>query len=119
MPFDNLMFVLELKGETVQLLFDKMAESGGWPVSRNVYFEIAYGKAKNIKIKGFPLDLNKIYNAAIPDYVASGGDNAVFLTDSKSHNTGALIRDMLINNIKESHAKGLNIKADLSPRIIE
>lgn len=119
MPFDNIMFVLELKGEVVQMLFDKMAESGGWPVSRNVYFEIAYGKAKNIKIKGEPLDINKIYYAAIPDYVAQGGDNAVFLKDAKSHNTEALIRDMLINHVRESKLKGLNIKADLSPRIIE
>lgn len=119
MPFDNIMFVLELKGDVVQQLFDKMAASGGWPVSKNVYFEIAYGKANNIKIKGVPLDPNKIYNAAIPDYVAQGGDNAVFLKDAKSHNTGALIRDMLINHVRETKAKGLNIKADLSPRIIE
>jgi 2',3'-cyclic-nucleotide 2'-phosphodiesterase (5'-nucleotidase family) len=119
MPFDNIMFILELKGDTVQMLFDKMAESGGWPVSRNVYFEIAYSKAKNIKIKGAPLDTNKMYKVAIPDYVAQGGDKTDFLKDAISYNTGALIRDMLINHVRESNAKGINIKADLSPRIIE
>lgn len=119
MPFDNIMFVLKLKGETVQLLFDKMAESGGWPVSKNVYFEIAYGKAKNIKIKGLPLNTDKVYNVAIPDYIAQGGDKIDFLKDSQSYNTGALIRDMLINHVKESKAHGKNIKADLTTRITE
>jgi 2',3'-cyclic-nucleotide 2'-phosphodiesterase (5'-nucleotidase family) len=119
MPFDNVMYIMELKGSTVQQLFDKMAESGGWPVSKNVYFEIAYGKAKNIQIKGMPLDTNKIYNAAIPDYVANGGDNMTFLKEGKSNNIGALIRDMIINHLRENKQKGINIEPNTEKRIIE
>jgi 2',3'-cyclic-nucleotide 2'-phosphodiesterase (5'-nucleotidase family) len=119
MPFDNTMFIIELNGETVQMLFDKMAENGGWPVSRNVYFEIAYGKAKNVKIKNIPIDKNKIYYAAIPDYIAQGGDNINFLKELKTYKTDALIRDMLINHVRENKARGINIKSNLSPRIIE
>ncbi len=117
MPFDNIMFIQELSGSTVQLLFDKIAESGGWPISHSVYFEIAYGKAKNIKIHGVALDTTKIYTAAIPDYIANGGDNMDFLKGGKTNNTGALIRDLVINNIKFHTSKGENIISNPSQRI--
>lgn len=119
MPFDNVMYIMELEGSIVQMFFDRMAESGGWPVSRNVYFEISYGKAKNIQIKGVPLDTNKIYTLAIPDYVANGGDNMTFLKDAKSNNTGALIRDMIISHLRENKLKGIHIQPNLEKRIID
>ena len=119
MPFDNIAYIMEVKGTTVQLLFDKMAFSGGWPVSKNVYFEIAYGKAKNIKIKGKPLEYDKTYYAVVPDYVAIGGDNMDMFKDCKYHNTEVFIRDLLINHLREQYAKGIHIKPDNKPRIIE
>ncbi len=119
MPFDNIAFIMELKGSVVQRLFDRIAESGGWPISKNVYFEIAYGKAKNITIKGQPLDMDKIYYAVVPDYVATGGDKMDMLQDSKIHNTEAFLRDLIINNLREQHARGIHIKPDLTARITE
>lgn len=119
MPFDNIAYVMELKGSVVQELFDRMAQSGGWPVSRNVYFEIAYGKAKNIKIKGQPLDENEIYYAVIPDYIAIGGDNMDMLKECKIYNTQIFIRDLLINNLRARYAMGLRIVADHTARITE
>ncbi|MGB4838421.1 MAG: 5'-nucleotidase C-terminal domain-containing protein [Saprospiraceae bacterium] len=119
MPFDNVMFIMELKGDVIQQFFDKMAASGGWPVSRGVYFEIAYGAAKNIKIGESPLDPERVYIAAVPDYIANGGDNMVMLLEAKSYNTGVLIRDLLINNIKENTSKGLTIKPNNEKRITE
>lgn len=119
MPFDNIAYIMEVKGSIVQELFDKMAYSGGWPVSKNVYFEIAYGKAKNVKIKGQPLEDDKIYYAVVPDYVAIGGDNMDMFEDSKYHNTEVFIRDLLINHLRQQYAKGIHIKPDNKPRIIE
>lgn len=117
MPFDNLVFIQELPGSNVQLLFDKIAESGGWPISHSVNFDIAYGKAKNITINGIALDANKVYVAAIPDYIANGGDNMDFLRNVKTNNTGALIRDLLINNIRFHTSQGRNIISNPSERI--
>jgi len=117
MPFDNLMYIQELPGSTVQLLFDKIAESGGWPLSHSVSMDIAYGKAKNIYFHGVALDTNKVYVAAIPDYIANGGDNMDFLRNVKTNNTGALIRDLLINNIRFHTSQGKNIISNPSVRI--
>ncbi len=119
MPFDNIMFIQKLKGSDVKLLFNRMAESGGWPVSRSVSFKIEYGKAENIKINGVALDTTATYTAAIPDYIANGGDNMTFLTGLPSKNTGVLIRDMLIKNVRDRHARGLQIPVLKEQRITE
>lgn len=119
MPFDNLMFILEVKGEIVQQLFDKMAESGGWPVSKGVYFEIAYGKTKNVKVNNVALDPEKVYRIAIPDYIANGGDNMDMLKGAKTYNTTALIRDLIISNLRTMKAAGNTIKPNNGKRIIE
>ena len=117
MPFDNLMYIQELPGSVVLQLFDKIAESGGWPISHSVSMDIAYGKAKNIFINGVALDTAKTYIAAIPDYIANGGDNMIFLKGVKTTNTNALIRDLLINNIRFHTSQGRNIKSNPAPRI--
>lgn len=119
MPFDNMMYVLDLKGGVVQEVFDKMAESGGWPVSRGVYFEIAFGKAKNARINDLPLDTMKIYRVAIPDFIANGGDNMMMLKGAKTYTTQALIRDLVINHLKSMKASGNTIKPNSEKRIIE
>jgi len=117
MPFDNTMMIIEMKGSIVQLLFDRIADSGGWPISQTVKFDIEFGKARNIYIKDMPLDTNKVYSAAIPDYVANGGDNTWFLTDLEKFDTQILLRDLLINNVKRNTAAGKNIVANHQPRI--
>lgn len=119
MPFDNVMYILKLKGTDVKTFFDRMAESGGWPVSRNVSFRIEYGKAENIRIKGVALDTNAVYTAAIPDYIANGGDNMTFLKALPSVNTGMLLRDMLIKNVRDLQAKGLTINPQEDQRITQ
>ncbi|MEZ4911103.1 MAG: 5'-nucleotidase C-terminal domain-containing protein [Saprospiraceae bacterium] len=119
MPFDNVMYIVELKGNLVKKLFDRLAQSGGWPISNTVNFHIAYGEATNIFIKGMPLDTLKTYNVAIPDYVALGGDNMEMMKGAPMHNTNALVRDLLIQYIKDETSKGRNIIVNPSQRITE
>ncbi len=115
MPFDNLIVIVPMSGAVCQQLFDRMAESGGWPISKQVNFKISYGKAIDIKIGGMALDTSRIYNVAIPDYVANGGDNYTFLKDLPNYPTHALVRDLLIDHMKR-HKK---VIIDNSPRITE
>ncbi|MBK8828139.1 MAG: hypothetical protein IPO26_15905 [Saprospiraceae bacterium] len=65
------------------------------------------------------LDNEKMYNVALPDYLANGGDNMIFLKGLKTHNTGALIRDMVINHLRENKLKNINIKSNTEKRIVE
>lgn len=119
MPFDNIIFVVELQGNLVKKLFNRMAQSGGWPISHTVKFHISFGEATDISIKGMPLDTMRTYHVAIPDYVALGGDNMEMMKDVKMHNTNALVRDLLIQYIKDETAHGRKIIANQSQRITE
>ncbi|MBK8620181.1 MAG: 5'-nucleotidase C-terminal domain-containing protein [Saprospiraceae bacterium] len=118
MPFDNTMFVLTMKGDKVQQLFDKIAESNGWPISKSVQFRVEFGKAADVTIHGKPLDPAKEYMAAIPDYVANGGDNMDFRRDCPKWESQKYVRDILINYIKRQTSMGLPLSADPSKRIL-
>lgn len=105
MPFDNIMYIVVMKGDKIQAMCDKLAESGGWPVSKGIYFEIAFGKAKNIKINNQPIEFTKSYTVAVPDYIANGGDNMDMFKDAEITNTGIFIRDLILKNLRANHKK--------------
>jgi len=119
MPFDNTLYILSMTGAEVQMLFDKIAESNGWPVSRSVSFTTEFGKAAGLKINNKEIDLDAVYQVAMPDYVANGGDNMDFLKDCPKVETGKLVRDILISYVKRQTAQGRILKADMTPRIKE
>jgi len=102
MPFDNLITVLTADGKIVQMLLDRIADYGGWPISRNTSFTIRDGKAVDIIINGKPFDPQSTYTFALPDYVANGGDNSFFLSGAKRNDLKLLIRDAMIHHV-ETH----------------
>jgi len=117
MPFENMLSVLEVKGDIVNQLIQKMANSGGWPISQDLSFTIQDDQAKNIQIHGELLDMNKTYTIAIPDYVANGGDSCDFLIDQNRLDCGISIRDAIIKHITELTQNGETVKSDITGRI--
>jgi 2',3'-cyclic-nucleotide 2'-phosphodiesterase (5'-nucleotidase family) len=117
MPFDNKLVMLELDGVTTKKLFDKIAEKGGWPISHTLSMEIDGETATNIKIKGQDFDINKTYTVAIADYIADGGDNCFFLADGKRTDNDLLIRDIIIDHLKNKSADEKVIVQDTTERI--
>jgi 2',3'-cyclic-nucleotide 2'-phosphodiesterase (5'-nucleotidase family) len=117
MPFDNTLFIMEMPGSILQQLLDRIADYGGWPVSKNISFVAEYGKAKSIIIKDSEFSPDSVYRVALPDYVAQGGDNCAFLTELKALDTGILIRDLIIENLEKLNSQGIRLKADHSIRI--
>lgn len=116
MPFDNFMVILELKGLDVKQLLDAIAAQGGWPVS-GIKFTIHDGKAQDIYIGGKSLENNRIYQIIISDYLADGGESLLFLRSEKRTNTGLLIRDVILQYLREQTSQGLNVTAHLDNRI--
>ena len=115
MPFDNTLVILEVDAMTLQNLLDRIADYGGWPISKGTQFTIGEDqKAKNIIVDGYPFDLRKTYTLALPDYVANGGDKSDYFKDAKRYDTGIFIRDLLIDNVK----KYSGIKANNEKRIL-
>lgn len=73
-PFDNEIYVAQLKGETVKEMVQfYLNATVGHPVAG-----ITATSLNDIKIGGEPLDVNKVYNVATNDYLFNGGDNMFF-----------------------------------------
>lgn len=101
MPFENTLVILEVPGDDLKKLFDRIADYGGWPISEGTSFTIIDNKyADSIIIDGKAFDTSKTYRLALPDYIANGGDKANYFKNCKRTDTGILIRDLLIEEVK-------------------
>jgi 2',3'-cyclic-nucleotide 2'-phosphodiesterase (5'-nucleotidase family) len=117
MPFDNYLVTQQLSGQQVQDLCDSIAVKKGWPVS-GISFRIKNEKAIDVAVQGVALDLQKKYEVALNDYLATGGDGLAFLKNIPNQNTGVLFRDAIMEYWKEQHISGQKINARIENRII-
>jgi 2',3'-cyclic-nucleotide 2'-phosphodiesterase (5'-nucleotidase family) len=99
LPFDNLIVVNTVSGDSLQKACDAIAKAGGWPVS-GIRFKIVDGKAVDVNVDGIALVRNKNYNIVLSDYVANGGDNMFMLKSKESVNTNVLMRDAMMTYIR-------------------
>ena len=118
-PFDNQLVVVKLDGSQVIQMMDMIASSGGWPVSKELRLEISKKKPVNITINNVPIDNKKQYLVAMPDYVANGGDNFSFLTNSIQVATGIYLRDAIIDYFKNLEKQNIPVTSTVDGRIKE
>jgi len=117
MPFENYVVIMEGDSALVQQLFDRIAQYGGWPVSRQVRFRIEEGGAVDIFIGGEPLRSGRIYRFALPDYIANGGDRMFFLREVPRKSTALLVREAVIGVLRKWHRQGMHLYPRLEGRI--
>ena len=117
MPFENFLTIITVEGSIVKEFLDRIAEYGGWPVSRSLQFRIEDTKAVDIMIKGVPFDINADYILALPDYVANGGDGSFFFEPLPKEHSEYLIRDILIEEVRNSASRNEAIGAEIEGRI--
>jgi 2',3'-cyclic-nucleotide 2'-phosphodiesterase (5'-nucleotidase family) len=116
MPFDNVIVVLRLNGTQLLQLLDFVAAKDGWPVS-GIKMQIKNGKSFNQTINGKPIDANTTYGIATTDYTANGNEGADFLKAFKQENNGYLLREALIDYVKDQTKQGKKIQATIQNRI--
>ncbi len=117
MPFENGLVVLHADGETVQKLFERMAEYGGWPVSHHIRFKIKNEQPTDIAINGKPIEKNKIYKIALSDFIANGGDKCSFFKDKKRDLLGKLFRDAIMEHVMDLASEGKEANAKIEGRV--
>ena len=118
MPFDNTIVLLEMTGDQLPMLFNRMAQSGGWPISKEVNFHISEGEATNVLISGKPIEPERVYRILMPDYVAVGGSDCDFLVEMPRKDSGVFTRDIIIEYIRSEQAEGRPLSAKIEGRII-
>ena len=118
MPFENMVWVLELNGEQALQLFryaagqKTLALSGSEIVVEN-------GEPVFIEVNGQPFDPERKYTLAISDYLANGGDQMSFLKDAKRLlKLDVKYRDIIIEKVADLEAAGEKVDAEIEGRII-
>lgn len=117
MPFENELVVCTIKGTEAQRLFEFIAASKGQPVA-GLNMKIKDKKPVDVVINGQPFDISRNYRVLTSDYVSNGGDNTLGFKDPLEKKVlGLKVRDALLNEVKEKHAEGKTITAQLDGRI--
>lgn len=117
-PFDNLLVIVDMPGDKLDSLFQHIAATEGWPVSGDVRMRIRNKVMAQCMIQGKPLDHSNVYRVAMPDYVANGGDGSKMILPLPRIQTGVLVRDLLIEEAKETQREGRKISAMIEGRTI-
>ena len=115
MPFDNYLVVLEIPGDSLQKVLDVIALKGGWP-AYGISYKIDDDGATDIKINGMPINGQQLYQVALSDYIANGGDKMTILKQFEQKNTGLGLRDAFIEYFITIHQSGQAIMPD--PHIV-
>ncbi|MGV3767497.1 MAG: 5'-nucleotidase C-terminal domain-containing protein [Chitinophagaceae bacterium] len=115
MPFNNLLLLQTMPGDTLRKYLDIMAGYGGWPVS-GISYVIRNRKATDIKVNGVPLRGDQLYTIANSDYVVGGGDRMPVL-DVPVKNIGLMMRDALMEYFERYGKENKPITASLQNRV--
>ena len=115
-PFENYLYLLEMDGQSMTTLATYAAAKKNLGLS-GLTLVAEQDRLLSFEINGSPVDPTKTYTLAISDYLANGGDYMGFLTEQKRLITSdVLIRDLLIYKIKELHASGILLDAEIEGR---
>ena len=117
MPFDNKVVIIKTDSSGLVSFLNHIAEGGGWPISKNLKFEIVDDLAVNITIRGLPIDSESSYSFAVPDYIANGGSGSNMLKSMERIEVDELIRDLFIRHIKSDSDQGVKQFAEVEGRI--
>ncbi|MCI4029601.1 bifunctional UDP-sugar hydrolase/5'-nucleotidase UshA [Dickeya dianthicola] len=99
-PFGNTLAYADLTGSEVEkylaVVANKKVDSGAYAQFLNVSLEADGTGVKNVKIKGEPLQADKIYRISTLNFNATGGDGYPKLSDLPSYvNTGFVDAEVL------------------------
>jgi len=117
LPFENILVTVKLKGYDVKELFNYMAKLGGDAIS-GASFKIENKEATNIKINGKAFDPTLTYIILTNDFLANGGDGALFYNNSlERHDTTLKQRDLFFEYLLIELRSGRVLDPKLDGRI--
>ena len=115
-PFDNIIVLLKMDGNTLQQFLNIVASRGGWPCA-GMQFQIKNKQAVNIFIGNNLISENNFYTIAMLDYVANGGDDCVILKSIPQQNNGYLFRDAVLDYFAGKTKEGKAISSTIQNRV--
>ncbi|MCS7081563.1 MAG: 5'-nucleotidase C-terminal domain-containing protein [Bacteroidetes bacterium] len=118
MPFENTMTRLELTGEQLMRLADRLAEQGGQPIS-GMSFRIRERRAEEVRVQGEAVRPEGRYGLVTTNFVADGGDGILSPVGAplEREDTTTLLRELILAHIRTLTAQGRHVEARIDGRI--
>lgn len=122
LPFNTIILSVKLPGRTVREILNFSAalnpeeQIGGFLQVSGVRFVIENGQAKEIFVGDAPLDDERVYSVALPDFLLVGGDGYSMIAPATLEriDTGIVLTGLLVDHLR-THAV---IDAKIEGRII-
>ena len=118
-PFENALCVLTMDGATLKELFGQIASVHGEGISGAALKIDGEGNLLEAKVNGQQIDAKKTYTVATIDYLAEGNDKmeAFRRASSKIFPKDALLRNLLLDYVKQCEQKGQFVTSQVEGRI--
>lgn len=118
-PFENDIVVCKVKGSKLRQFLDNYARKGYVECLSGVQMVIDNYQITKLDIGGRPLDPNKTYNFATINFLLDGGDGSrIGSYADKVIDTDVLIRDAVVDYIRELTAQGKKIDPKMDGRVV-
>jgi 2',3'-cyclic-nucleotide 2'-phosphodiesterase (5'-nucleotidase family) len=118
-PFENDIVVCKVKGSKLRQFLDNYAKKGYVECLSGVELVIDNYQITKLNVGGKPLDPNKTYNFATINFLLDGGDGSSIGTYADSIiDTDVLIRDAVVDYIKDLTAQGKKIDPKMDGRVV-
>jgi 2',3'-cyclic-nucleotide 2'-phosphodiesterase (5'-nucleotidase family) len=117
MPFDNLLVIVEVKGNVLQGYLDKLASEGGGGGVAGLTMKIKNKKAVDVIIGGKEIQADQVYYMVNSDYAVDGGGGFQEFRKLKQQRTQYFLRDAILDYCRNEQAAGKKIKREPNLRI--
>jgi len=117
LPFENVLVLVEVSGETMEKFIAEIAKQGSAGVA-GIKLGIKDGKIGDLTIGGKRLNKRQNYWIVTNDYIAGGGDGMSMLKNRKAYiDTGLKLRDVFMQNLEHDYQIGRKIVVKLDGRM--
>ncbi len=122
LPFNTVILSVKLPGRTVREILGFSAslnpedQIGGFLQVSGVRFVIENGQAREIFVGDAPLDDDRVYTVAVPDFLLAGGDGYTMIASATLEriDTGIVLTGLLVDHLR---SRGV-IDASIEGRIV-
>lgn len=123
-PFNNTIVAGKFRGKTLREALDRSASlnpedlPGAFLQVSGLTYVIDNGKATNVRIAGEPLDDERVYTIAMPNFMLAGGDGyGMFGPGSLSHvDTGIVLNGIVVKYFESSGAVDAKVEGRITRR---
>ena len=118
-PFINYICYVKMKGENLTRLLEQLSGTSAFQAISGATVKVKAHKLESALVGGKPIDPAKVYNILTIDFLLDGGDQLRIGSMAEevilSH---VLIKDVMLNYVKDCEAKGILIDSQADGRVI-